>query len=263
MFLAIIANAVALTGRRETRIATDERLSAAVEAAADGGIHEAIARLAVAGPDGWGPSPIHHQTRIGAAQVDVAIADESGMINPNLASPQLLISLFQTLGTQPPLAAELAAKIVDWRDPKANPATAAGFAAQYRAAGLGYVPAHTPFGSIDELGAILGMPADLLRRARPHLGLENPGSPSPEAADAVVHICLAQVPDSAAKPAQAGGAAPVRRYVDIDSLASRDGILFRRHAVVVLSEGGRFQILRWEAPSIDREAPASPRAVQR
>jgi general secretion pathway protein K len=250
LFLALVATVVATTGRREARIASRELLSAEAETAADGGVHEAIWRVAGGLDEGTASQPLPgFALDLGGANVRVRIEDEAGKINPNTAPPGLLSALFLALGQRPSVATALAESIVEWRDPKPDPAQAMAVAERYRAAGREDLPPHAPFGSLDDLQGVLGMTAELLEGARPHLTLDQDGPPDPALADPVVGKLLERLPQFAAKPVPAKPGTVPTRIVAIDSRGIAGGVEFFRHAVVAIGGGRSFAILRWEAPA--------------
>jgi general secretion pathway protein K len=86
--------------------------------AARAGIEYAITRIGSDDPR-WrwlGDGREYHWNYAGA-QVDIRIVDEQGKVDLNMADATLLASLLRTLGSDPQQAAQLAAAILDWRDP--------------------------------------------------------------------------------------------------------------------------------------------------
>ena len=78
--------------------------------------------------------------RYGDATVKVSALDESGKVDLNAASPQVLQGLFQAAGLAPEQASALAANVVDWRDLPGQAGDVAARRATYRAAGRSYGP---------------------------------------------------------------------------------------------------------------------------
>lgn len=105
--------------------------------------------------------------RYGDATVKVSALDESGKVDLNAASPQVLQGLFQAAGLAPEQASALAASVVDWRGLPGQAGDVAARRATYRAAGRSYGPRSGPFASIEELQMVLGMTPALYRRVAP------------------------------------------------------------------------------------------------
>jgi general secretion pathway protein K len=209
VLIAFVVAQVTAAGRTEIRIAGNLAANAAAQAAADGAIYEAIFHLADPRPEQrWALDGSEHALRIGQSRITLRLEDESGRINPNRASGELLRGLLQAAGNAPENAAELARAItewVGWASPARDPAV---LSAEYRAAGLDYTPPKSPLESIDELERVRGMTPDLLSALRPHLTLFGPAEPNPASADPVVAraIVLAGGLSSGVAPGGASGA---------------------------------------------------------
>jgi general secretion pathway protein K len=126
--------------------------------------------------------------------VAVNFITESARIDLNAASPQLLASFFAVLGTQPQQAQQYAERIAGWtRKPKATPGAAAAEEneeALYRAAGRTYGPRGGPFAHIDELSLVIGLPPELIERAKPFLTIYS-GKPQIDVLDAAPEVIAA------------------------------------------------------------------------
>jgi general secretion pathway protein K len=246
--LALLASGLTAASRMEIGIARGIRGSAAAEAAADGAVQRAVFQLkhGMIGADG-----VPQRTSIGAAVVDVTIEDQNDRINPNFSPPPLLASLLSATGLKPAEALNLARRIIDWR-------TATEFSIdgglkldRYRQAGLPYGPPDRPFMSVDEIGLVPGVSAELLDRLRPYVSVYQSGDPRTAAA--------AGASRSAVSDAEMINHAPVLtgfsgadRIVQIRAAAVvAGGVRFIRTAVVRLRGRPRpgdpgWQILTWE-----------------
>ena len=218
---------LAAAARSDARLAANLRGAAELEALADGAIHAAIFGLLQA----EGAAPDGGTARQYGAGVAVEVASETGLVNPNVVSPQLLRALLVRVGAEPGQAARLAGAISDWRSPGRRPGPNGAKAAQYRAAGLGYGPPGTPFESLGELGDVLGMTPALAAAVMPHLTLAWDGEPDRDAAGPVVRAALQDVGVHRGVSRGAGRAGV--RVVRITATASRgDGTAAGRRAVV-------------------------------
>ncbi len=106
--------------------------------------------------------------RQGSAAVDVAFSSENGRVDLNFAPKEVLAGLFIGLGADSQAAQYFADRIVGWRkqpfygQPDAE-------ASIYQNAGKSYGPRHGPFQSVDEVGLVVGLPAQFIDRALPYL----------------------------------------------------------------------------------------------
>jgi general secretion pathway protein K len=242
--LALIATRLTASGRTEIQIAGNLRANAAAEAAADGGVQEAIFRLLSQGAERWSATGLGFVSTIGTARVEVRAEAVLGRINPNTAPAALLAALLRQFGVEPRLAAGIGDAIEAWRTP-APPATLAVRAAPYRAAGRAALPPGAAFESIDELAAVLGMTPPLLGAIRPSLSVYNFAAVDAARAAPAVVRALAESGTQQAEGDDVG------LIMEVTALARpAGGGSFTRHAVVRLrpAAGERpYQILAWEA----------------
>jgi general secretion pathway protein K len=240
-FLALIETNFAATGRAWMAVARNSRAAAQVEAAAAGAIQAEMFYLL----SGAGTAP--RQLRIGATLVKLAVANESELLNPNLAGAAELTRLSQELGADTSVAASLAAAILDWRTEGTLPRPGGAKVPQYRAAGLVYGPASGPFRSVAEVGLVLGMPPALLERLRPHLTVFTGMDPIGLSGDPIVAraVQAAQPGGSAPTGGDLGGIAVERITA---SALGADGAATVLEAVVRLNAtpgGLPFEIISW------------------
>jgi general secretion pathway protein K len=239
--LALIGGRITAAGRTEVQIAANLRANAVAEAAADGGVQEAIFRLLAAGGR---EAPLAFATTIGDAVVEVRAEPLRGRLNPNTAPAALTAALLRQLGVEPPSAASLGLAIEQWRTP-ATAAVLAARAAAYRAAGLPVAPTGRPFERLDELRQVVGMSDDLLALVRPHLSLFNFGPIDPLVASPALRRAMAET--GAQQEAEDDQGA----LLAVEALArGAGGGSFARRAVVRLvpASGGRgWQVLAWES----------------
>ncbi len=120
--------------------------------------------------------------------------------------------------------------------------------AAYRAAGLNYGPAGAPFRSLDEVGAVLGMTPDLLKRVRPYLSLYANTTPDPAIAAPPVLAAMRVAFGSGALPSSSGAPSAV----EIAAVAAGpNGTRFARHAILRFSEqpgANPVQVMAWDTP---------------
>ncbi len=229
-----------LTGaaRSNGQVAANLRDAAVLQAAADGAIETAVLDL-VRGRPAATPARIV----IGAASVSVVVAPLSGLVNPNLASQDLLRAMLTRTGLAPAQADDIATAIVDWRTPGQRGHRGQDKAAEYRLAGLPYGPPGAPFESVDELRDIIGMPAFAVARLRPSLSIFADRPPDPGTATGLVLAALGDL-GTVARGGREGGT-----VFRITAEATRSSRTVTRSAVVRLgaAEGGRpWSVLAWD-----------------
>ena len=197
VLIAFIVAHITASGRTEIRIADNLVDNAVARAAADGAISAAIFNLSNPRPEQrWPLDGAPRHLAVGSSRIALRLEDEASRINPNLASPQLLQALLQTLGANARIAQRLAGAIAEWVGSAQEPRAPEAVLADYRTAGLDYQPPGAPLESLDELGRVLGVTPALLAALRPHLSLFAPAEPSRRSPDPVVAAALAAVAQS-------------------------------------------------------------------
>jgi general secretion pathway protein K len=172
VLLAAIVGLFALNAHAEALQASALRQRVVLDHAAEAGIEAVAARL-LATDARRRPVPDGRESVLAfddGITVTVAVTDESGKIDLNVADAVLLQRLFVEVGLATDEAQRLAGAIVDWRDPDAL-VTAGGGAEErdYRSAGRPYGPANRPFAQVSDVQRVLGMRHALYRRVRPFL----------------------------------------------------------------------------------------------
>ena len=247
VLLSLLGTGITASGRTDIQLAANLRAAARAEAAADGAIQEAAFHL-VDPASPWAADRQPHASRNAAVAIEIRIEDESGKINPNTATPELLRALLHAVDADARTSDELPIAIADWRFPGSNARPGAAKAPQYRAAGLPYAPPGAPFESLDELGAVLGMTPALLARLVPHLSIYNDRDPSPQRADPIVRQALREV--YGPLPEAAGRGTPLRTVTVTASAQTAEGARFVRRATLRLGSGPKdapVQVLTWES----------------
>jgi general secretion pathway protein K len=240
--LALFGTELLVLARQDTQRARNLLDAAALEAAANGAVQQAVFANLDLSNRHW---PADGRTRVIAVAgvpVAVRIEDDAGKVNPNVAAPQLLQALLVAVGADKTRASDIAAAIVDWRMASGSPARLTAIDARYAAAHRAYAPSGAPFTSLEELGAVLGMTPELLARLRPHLTLYTDADPDMSTRDAVVARALAAMGEG-----QAGGDEDVTGLLSITADAHGEGRThFAVRAVVRTNarpEGRRYEIL--------------------
>ncbi len=161
--------------------------------AAEAGLHRAVFELR--NPDmetRWVADGRAYPLVFGDSQIEVRVADESGLIDLNNAEEPFLAELFLSLGVEEQEAIFMAAAIADWRDPDDLMRLYGAEIDEYVAAGYPYGPANTPFGTVAELQQVIGMTYPLFQRVEPMLTVDGGREVNPAFAPVGV---LALLPD--------------------------------------------------------------------
>ena len=259
VLLSLIGTRIAASGRTEALLAANLRDAAVTEAAADGAVYEAAFHLLDAPSRCWAADGAKHVLAMpGGVAVEVRVESEEGKVNPNLASAELLVALLREVGAGTRTAGTVSDNILLWRFPGARPGVNDPVLTAYKAAGLAYGPAGAPFGSLDELGAVLGMAPALLARLRPYLSLYVTDAPDPASADPTVLAAMRAVlgGDAALTGASnglRGARGGVPAVVGVTAAATGpNGTRFVRRAVLRLGGQERganpVQVLAWDTP---------------
>ncbi len=160
--LALMAVSQSAAVRTETLVVGNLVESATARAAAYAGLQLAIADLAKPIParDMSSDSSVY-SVRFGAAQLSIAIADESGKVDLNTAPASLLGKLLAASGVEQGMIEALVDAILDWRDRDSLRRLNGAEEEDYRVAGLDYGPPNGRFQSKEEFALIIGVDAPL------------------------------------------------------------------------------------------------------
>lgn len=166
--LALIAAAMLSTSLNNAHINRNAWEQLRIQTAADSGVQSAILSLFDPKPQSLQPLDGGPRTlSLAGISVTVSVQDETGRIDLNYASRTLLRDFFKVVGGVNPDS--LADHVIDWRSPGPTRSANSVTADDYRNAGYAYRPRGGPFQSVDELGLVMGVTPDLLRRAEPSL----------------------------------------------------------------------------------------------
>lgn len=198
LLMALVA-AFARSARIEALEAHQLRSAVVARQAARAGIEYAVLRMQYQDVDRrWVPDGRVYPFDFAGAKMQIRIVDESGKVDLNGASPELLRRLLVALDVHDPQAQAIAAAIVDYRDPDDLLTPGGAEAADYRSAGLPYGPKNKPYETVSELQRVLGIDADVYAKMRPYVTVYASGDPSPTFAQAPVLQALGMSADGAA-----------------------------------------------------------------
>ena len=292
VLLAVIASGFAYSMRGEALAARNTMSLAQARAAVDGAVERVVFELQRPRdrPDVWSPDGQPHQWKDGEIDITATAVNEASRVDLNFASDPLLKGLLQNVGGLDPEAAQRVLEaILDWRDPDDLRRPNGAEAADYRAAGLKYVPSNMRFESVGELGRVLGVTPALLAKLADTLTVYsrqpgiNPATASrdvllalpgvtPEQVDAFIAARAEAVANRLPIPpfaaAQGLGAGTAVAWRIIARARLPDGVTFVRVAVVRPQPDARrpMIVLLWQdgAPGPGTEStPANENAMQK
>jgi len=209
MAMALIVGGIRVLGLRDATLAQARLEQAQLTAAADGMINLTILRLLDLGTPGHPPTdgtagPVRFAGQTG----QVAVQDESGVIDLNQAPGPLLTALMQSQGMDFDQAQGFADKIQDWREPGAGRRLNGAKAEDYRRAGYPYGPRGGRMQSVDELRLIMGMTTQMFDALAPALTVVSQNAwPDPAVAPPIVLRALAGQDDARIEGIEAARAA--------------------------------------------------------
>lgn len=226
--LSIMLGSFALVARTENLQSRHLFDTTQARYAAEAGLNLAIFELRKTDPaQRWIADGRPYRFGYGDAEIELEITDDSGKIDINAASGDLLTNLFMGRGVPMDQAQALSDAIQDWRDPDDLKHPNGAEAADYKAAGLSYTPKNAPFDTVSELQQVLGMTYDLYEKIEPGItiysGRNSPSASygnevalqamypdaSPEQIQQFIQQLQSQVPGSGAQPVLAPDGSPV------------------------------------------------------
>ncbi|MFK2899816.1 general secretion pathway protein GspK [Dyella jejuensis] len=266
--LAILLGGYATLAHTEGLQASYQFEQARAHYAAEAGLMRAIYALQAPNiNDRWIADGRVYPFAFDQARVGVSIISESGKVDLNAASSDVLTNLFRNVGVDPARASAIAQAIVDWRSFPMTPQQVSQRNAAYAAAGRDYGPRNGPFASVEELQMVLGVDPALYEKVAPYVTIwSGRASPDPNTAPL---LALASLPGMdlqqaaaaiAARPAAAAGATVTGGL----GLVGNNGITHSIRSEAVLADGTRavlratvrlqgyrpgsqaFAVLRWQ-----------------
>jgi general secretion pathway protein K len=197
--LAVVAASFSQVARTHMKLAAVAGEGAKAEALADAGVNIAILDLIAARDEAAAPArrfaldgtPLACGIGGDGAAVTLAVRDEAGKVDLNIATPALLRALV--------LGLDLAGRegavdaILDWRDEDSDRRLNGAERPEYLAAGRPHGPRNGPFLAVEELASVLGLTRSDADRLRPYVTIHS-GLPAidPDAAPESLLAILAR-----------------------------------------------------------------------
>jgi general secretion pathway protein K len=170
--LGLVAAGFSASVRSHLQITSNAIRNAQAQVLADGGLELAVLDLLSRADRGDRLAGLRTRSTCvtpDGARIGIEIADEAGKIDLNAAKPEVVEALVATLSEPPASADAVAAAILDYRDPDQDRRRSGAEAADYRTRGRHAGPANAPFASVEEIGSVLDVSADIARRLTPWL----------------------------------------------------------------------------------------------
>ena len=268
--LSLIAAAFTRSTRTDIAIAVNLGTLYQVMELADSGVFVAVQGLiAKSARQTWRTDGAVYAWTYAGSEIRVSIHDESGKVDLNAASVELLTRLLRAAELDEAQSVALAEAMADFRDTDDLARSSDTEDAGYRSAGMLLGPKNGPFASIAELRQIPGIANPLFDRIAPALTvysrLQQPFganiAPSLKAAlagDTLEPAGSIRAPNSQqtntsptlsdfATDAQLNSRSPVGVYTIRSEVVRDDGTSFAREAVVRVSgaRGRPFEFLEW------------------
>ena len=256
--LAIVLGGYAMLARNEGLQARYQFSQLRAHYAAEAGMTRAIYALLDPTPGvRWVPDGREYPFQFEDAKVGLRVVDESGKVDINAASPDVLKALFKAAGMNDGPANELAARVVEWRS-FGRPGDLNNNAA-YVAAGRDYGPRHGPFASLEELQMVLGMEPGIYRKLVGQITIwSGRNAPDPNYAPA---LAMQAIPGMT--PEQANAAYAARQQPGAKpGLGASQGVTHSIRSEATLPDGTR-AVLRATVRLQGARAGAQPYAVLR
>lgn len=166
--LSLGAATFASAMRTEITVGRNEIANANARALADAGIHRGIVALFDnGGEQPWPEDGSVQEFEFGGASIALSLHGETGKIDLNAASEELLGGLLQSVGLDRRDAEAVTNAIMDWRDEDDLKRPKGAETATYRAENLPYGAKNGRFESVDELQQVMGISRQLFRRLAP------------------------------------------------------------------------------------------------
>ena len=172
VLLTVIASSFAYSMRGEALAARNMLSLAQARSVADGAVERVAFELMRprASVDAWSADGQPHVWNDGEITVTATAVDEAARIDLNSAQEPLLKGLLQNVGGLDAEAAQRVMEaILDWRDADDLRRPNGAEAADYRAAGLKYVPSNASFENVGELRRVLGVTPALMAKIADNL----------------------------------------------------------------------------------------------
>lgn len=238
--ISIIVLSVAQEWRTEVVLTRNYLTSRQASFLAEGGVYYAVGKLVEAQiaerqrrvpgflsetpADMWKGDGVSHELRLPGGAVFVRITDESGKINLNRASEEILFSLLTTLGYEAQTTQAAVDAIMDWRDRDSIRRPLGGESDYYLGLNTPYLAKNGPLDTVEELFWIRGLDPARFSRLREFFTVQRTGRGiNINAAPLEVLQALGLTVEQAQSVIQARVLMPIRNRRELNNLLGASG----------------------------------------
>jgi len=165
VLLTVIAASFALSARIEGVQAKMVFDTTRARYLAEAGLHRAVYELRNPDPESrWVADGRNYKMDFAEAEIEIAITDETGKIDINLASDELLVGLFASLGMSDDDALMLTERVIDWRDNDNIKGFNGAEDDDYESEGYRYGAKDALFDTVPELQQVMGIDYEMYRK---------------------------------------------------------------------------------------------------
>lgn len=158
---------------------------------AEAGLHRTILELRLPDPQArWIPDGRSYVFDIDGVEIDVAITDESGKLDLNIADEMTLVNFLKGKSVEEEEAMAITHAIIDWRDPDDLAQPFGAEDSDYKAVDYPYGAKDAYFDTVAELQQVMGMNYELFMKLEPAVTVYA-GRTQPNAAYASADALLA------------------------------------------------------------------------
>ena len=168
VLLTVIAASFALSARTEGIQARMVFDTTKARYLAEAGLHRAIYELR--NPDveaRWIADGRSYTMDFADTEIEISIIDETGKIDLNLASDELLVGLFASLGISEDDALMLTERVIDWRDNDNIKGFSGAEDDDYESEGYPYGSKDALFDTVPELQQVMGIDYEMYKKLEP------------------------------------------------------------------------------------------------
>ncbi len=233
--ISVIVLSISQEWRTEVTLTRNAYAARQASFLAEGGVYYAVGKLveaqlaerlrrapdfvSEAGADLWQGDGASRELRLPGGSVSVRVTDESGKINLNRASEEILLSLFTTLGYEEQAAQSAVDAIMDWRDRDSSSRPRGAESDYYLSLDPPYPAKNGPLDTVEELFWIRGLNTSGFYRLREYLTVQRTGRGiNINAAPPEVLMSLGLTPEQVQGIIQTRVLTPIRNRRDLNSI---------------------------------------------
>lgn len=233
--ISVVVLSVAQEWRTEAILTRNYLAARQASLLAEGGVYYAVGKLVEAQwaerqsrtPDSllapvtdlWTGDGSSRELRLPGGTVLVRVTDESGKINLNQASEEILFSLFKALGYDENTTRAAVDAIMDWRDKDSISRPLGAESDYYLGLNPPYMAKNGPLDTVEELFWIRGLDASRFYRLREFFTVQRTGrGVNINAAPLEVLLAVGLTAEQAQAVMQSRGSTPIRNRRELNSL---------------------------------------------